>query len=246
MTFKDYFSEQASIYARHRPQYPPELFEWLASVAPGHKRAWDCATGNGQAAVGLARHFNFVAATDPSTAQIGNAFRHDRIGYCVCTAEKPAVGSECMDVVTVAQALHWIKMDVFFEEARRALVPSGIIAVWAYSLCRVSPKIDPIIDEFYYWTVGPYWPKERAIVDEGYRTVVLPFKELEPPAFQIELDWHVDDMLAYLRTWSPVQRYIEAQGSNPVDLVRHKISNVWGAGTKHVHWPLHLRVGIKE
>jgi ubiquinone/menaquinone biosynthesis C-methylase UbiE len=246
MTFKDYFSRQASIYARNRPQYPSDLFDWLASVAPACHRAWDCATGNGQAAVGLAQHFEHVVATDPSKAQIANAFRYERIAYCVCTAEKPAIGDNCMDLITVAQALHWINTDIFFEEARRALVPGGVVAVWAYGHCTVNPQVDPIIENFHYNTVGPYWPKERQIVEDGYTTVVMPFEELKPPQFNIVLDWTTQNMLDYLRSWSPVQRYIEAHGSNPVDLIRNELTEAWGEEERRVTWPLFVRAGIKD
>ena len=51
-SFKDHFSGHASAYAAFRPSYPPELFEQLAALNTRRERAWDCATGNGQAAVG--------------------------------------------------------------------------------------------------------------------------------------------------------------------------------------------------
>ena len=72
MPFKDHFSTQAADYAKYRPHYPPALFEYLASIAPAKKVAWDCGTGNGQAALGLALHFEMVIATDPSEKQIRN------------------------------------------------------------------------------------------------------------------------------------------------------------------------------
>ena len=57
MTFKDYFSERAELYAAYRPLYPDTLFEFLAGLTPEHRAVLDCGTGNGQAAVGLAAHF---------------------------------------------------------------------------------------------------------------------------------------------------------------------------------------------
>ncbi len=60
MKFKDHFSGHAANYAKFRPNYPRQLFEYLVSIAPGRGRAWDCATGNGQAAVGLSAFFECV------------------------------------------------------------------------------------------------------------------------------------------------------------------------------------------
>src|SRR5439155_3607676 len=130
MSFKDYFSAHASAYAKHRPQYPPALFEYLASVAKGHEWAWDCGTGNGQAALGLTPYFEHVLATDPSEEQIRNAFRHPKIVYRLARAEEPGVEPGTIDLITAAQALHWFDYAKFFEEAKKALKPDGVIAVW--------------------------------------------------------------------------------------------------------------------
>ena len=103
-TFKDHFSGHAAAYADARPRYPAALFAWLSTLTPQHDTAWDCGTGNGQAALGLAEHYRQVIATDPSKEQIGNAFTHRRISYRVAPAEAPGLASRCVDLVTVAQA----------------------------------------------------------------------------------------------------------------------------------------------
>jgi methylase of polypeptide subunit release factors len=64
--FKNYFSDDSKEYSKYRPSYPGALFEFLSSVTPGHDLAWDCATGSGQAALGLVKYFNQVIATDAS------------------------------------------------------------------------------------------------------------------------------------------------------------------------------------
>ena len=73
--FKDYFSDKPTCYKQHRPQYPKALFEWLADKAGNRQTAWDCGTGNGQAAIGLADFFDEVIATDASARQIEYACR---------------------------------------------------------------------------------------------------------------------------------------------------------------------------
>jgi hypothetical protein len=73
MRFKDHFSRQAADYAKFRPHYPQELFDYLGGIAPSRQLAWDCGTGNGQAAVGLASVLERVIATDASEKQITNA-----------------------------------------------------------------------------------------------------------------------------------------------------------------------------
>lgn len=246
--FKDYFSGHAGSYARHRPHYPASLFEYLSSVSPGHDLAWDCGTGNGQAALGLSSHFRYVVGTDPSEEQLRNAFEAANVGYCRMLAEKCALRPASADLVTVAQALHWFDIERFFEEARAALRPGGVVAVWCYILCRVDAPVDAIIDDFYWRKVGPYWPKERKLVDDGYRSLRFPFDEWRAPDFRIELPWNLEDLLAYLRTWSPTRRYIEQNGRDPVDEVAATLGEAWGdpAEVKNVTWPIEMRIGRVE
>src|SRR6266852_2935036 len=150
MSFKDHFSKQAPDYAKFRPQYPPELFEYLGGIAPQQKLAWDCATGNGQAAVALASVFERVIATDASEAQIANAEVNARVEYRVAPAENSGIESDTIDLVMVAQALHWFALDEFYAEANRVLKPSGIIAASAYNLLQIAPAIDEIVNRYYY------------------------------------------------------------------------------------------------
>ena len=148
--------------------------------------------------------------------------------------------------MTVAQALHWFKMEDFFEEVRRVLVPGGIVAAWTYTMCSVTSDVDPIIDDFYFQTVHKYWPKERALVDARYEPIHLPFREIHAPEFSIDVQWRAEDLLAYLRTWSAVQHYMAVNGSDPVDLIEAALSDTWGPGERLVRWPLYTRVGIKD
>jgi hypothetical protein len=91
LTFKDYFSRQSGQYTLFRPRYPRELFHFLAATAPDRQRAWDCGTGNGQAAVDLAADFSEVIATDPSERQIAHALPHDRVHRLAAIHQAPVI-----------------------------------------------------------------------------------------------------------------------------------------------------------
>jgi len=117
MTFKDHFSKQAADYAIFRPGYPQELFVYLGSVAPSRRLAWDCATGNGQAAVGLAAVFDRVMATDASEKQIANAQQHERVEYGVAPAENSGIQSETIDLVMVAAGIALVKSGSFLRRS---------------------------------------------------------------------------------------------------------------------------------
>ena len=245
MSFKDHFSQQAHEYAKYRPRYPAALFEYLAALASARETAWDCATGNGQAALGLAPYFKRVLATDASAQQIGQAVAHERVEYRVAVAEHTDINSRSVDLITVAQALHWFRFEEFYAEVNRVLKPGGVIAVWSYDLLRCDSEIDPILDEFYYRLVGPFWPPERKLVEERYKTIPFPYPEINPPEFFMETEWRLEELIGYLRTWSATQRFVAQQNFDPLPDLRRRLETIWDEPSrrKHIKWPLHLRVG---
>ena len=245
-SFTDHYSADASSYARFRPGYPPALFEWLASVAPDRRRAWDCGTGSGQAAVPLADHFAHVVATDPSSAQLAHASRRSGVHYAAMTAERSALAAGSVNLVTVAQALHWFDRLAFYAEVRRVLTAGGVVAVWSYGLLTLrDPTLDDAVRRFHGKTVGPYWPPERQLVDDGYRTLVLPFTHVDAPAFSMQADWTLGHFAGYLSTWSAVKRARVATGIDPVPGVIESLREAWGGAqtVRRVEWPMTIRAG---
>jgi SAM-dependent methyltransferase len=247
--FADHFSSMARDYAAARPTYPPALFDWLASVAPGRRSAWDCAAGNGQATLELARCFDAVTATDASAEQIGAAPAHPRVSYRVAPAEATGLPDGSVDLITVAQALHWLDVDAFYAEARRVLVPGGVLAVWCYGLQRLDdPIIDALLAHFYGEVVGPFWAPERRLVETGYRTLAFPFEELSPAPFEMAVDWSPAQLTAYIGTWSATARFRCERGYDPVAALAAELAPLWGSsdGRRRVRWPLSLRVGRRR
>jgi len=244
--FKDHFSGHAGQYARFRPQYPEALFSYLALLAPARELAWDCATGNGQAAIGLAAHFERVIATDASSQQIESAEPHSRVEYRVAPAENSRLPADSVDLVTVAQAVHWFDVPAFCTEAEHVLKPEGVIAVWAYNFLRASPEVDALVNRFYFETTAPYWPPERAIVESGFRDLEFPFEEITPPLFEMSAQWSLEQLLGYLRTWSATQKFIQTRGFDPVVSLGEELRRWWGdpEHAQTVRWPLSVRVGM--
>lgn len=242
-SFKDHFSGHASGYASARPTYPDDLYAWLAQEAPGRELAWDCATGNGQAALGLARYFSEVIATDASRAQIEHAVPADRVTYRAEPAEQSSLRDHSVDLITVAQACHWFDHGAFLMEAARVTKPGGLLAAWTYGNVQMDPGIERIVVDFYEGPIGPFWPPERRLVEEGYRGLRFPWPELTPPGFMIELDWDLNALEAYLRSWSAVQRYLQVNHRDPVELIHPELARAWGEGStlRRVRWPLVVR-----
>ncbi|PYP57535.1 MAG: SAM-dependent methyltransferase [Gemmatimonadetes bacterium] len=235
----------APAYAAFRPRYPAALFAALARYAPGRHMAWDCATGSGQAAIGLAEHFEQVVATDASAAQLAAALAHPRVRYGQATADASGLPPRSVELVTIAQALHWVDRPAFYAEARRVLVPDGVVAAWCYGLVELGAGLDEPVHAFYEQTVGPYWPPERALVDSGYRTVDFPFAELPLPAVTMEAEVTLEELGGYLGTWSAVLRYRAARGHDPVAPLLDRLGPEWGGPKRRrtARWALAIRVG---
>lgn len=246
--FQDHFSGHAALYARVRPRYPAALFTWLAGRAPHRRLAWDAGTGNGQAAVSLAAHFDHVVATDASARQIAEAEPHPAVEYRAAPAERSPVAPGSAALVTVAQAAHWFHLDAFFAAAREALSPGGVIALWGYDLMNITPAIDLLVRRLYHDRVGPYWPPERALVDDHYRSIAFPFDELKPPELRMEASWDLAALYGYLRSWSGSQRYLKERGVDPLAETAAELGRAWGDPdtVRPVRFPLFLRVGRVE
>jgi SAM-dependent methyltransferase len=239
MTFKDLFSGQSADYARFRPTYPDALFSWLVSVVPGRDCAVDVATGNGQAARLLAPHFARVVALDASAAQIAEAPAHPQVQYRVAPAEATGLDAASVDLLTVAQAFHWLDQPRFFAEAGRLLRPGGVLAVWCYGLTRITPAVDAVVQHLYGDLLGSYWEPERRLVEDGYGGVTFPFDPIEAPPFEMTAQWQLADLLGYLRTWSALKAFVRARGSDPLVALAPDLAAAWGdPGARLVRWPL--------
>lgn len=248
MGYKNHFSAQAAEYAQYRPRYPAALFEWLASVAPGRTLAWDCGTGNGQAAVALATHFERVIASDPSVEQIAHAEPHPRVRYLVGAAEAPPSEAQGADLVTCAQALHWFDFERFYSGLNAILKPGGVFAAWGYGLMRITPAVDAVVLDYYQNSVGAYWPPDRAHIETGYQSIPFPLDEIAAPSFSMPANWNLHALLGYLDTWSATRRYRTARGEDPLIALRPALTAAWGKGemARAIEWPLFLRAGRRS
>lgn len=243
--FKDHFSSNAAGYAAYRPTYPMDLVNELANICPSQALALDCGCGTGQLSVLLAERFDQVVATDASAEQIKKAQPHQRVTYRASLAEDSALPDKSVDLITVAQAAHWLDLDKFYAEVRRVARPNAVIALITYGVLHVEGDVDPLVQRFYYETIGPYWPRERRHVEDGYRSLPFPFQETRLPDLAIEVTWRLDDLVGYINTWSAVRAAEKALGMNPSGQFEEELRSMWGdaAIRRRITWPLSLRVG---
>jgi ubiquinone/menaquinone biosynthesis C-methylase UbiE len=241
--FADHFSGVSTQYAASRPLYPDALFAWLAAQVGQAANVWDAGCGSGQASLGLASHVAHVLATDPSASQVAVAPSVANVTYAVAAERCPSLDDQSVDLVTVAQALHWFDRGTFYAEVARVLKPDGMLAVWTYGLTRVSADVDAITDELYTRRLGPYWPPERTHVEDEYRNIGFPYPLMRVPDFDMRMSWTARQFVDYLGTWSAVGRYRSEHGEDPLREVATAITAVWGDGVREVVWPLAIMAG---
>jgi len=244
--FKDHFSRLAAQYSAFRPAYPARIADYMAGLCARRELAWDCACGSGQATTTIAPRFERVIATDASAKQISEAPDVANVEYRVATAEESGLEADSIDLIVVAQAAHWFDLDGFYGEARRVLRKDGVLSLWSYGNPQVEGlEVDRIVREFYSQTVGPYWPAERRIVEDGYRSLPFPFPEIAVPESTIEARWTLPQLLGYVRSWSATGRYVAEHGADPVVALESALLEVWGDRhrKRRIIWPLAFRVG---
>lgn len=243
---RDRFSRQAQSYARFRPEYPPALYDFLVQRAPSRELAWDCGTGSGQAARGLARYFERVIATDISAEQLRHASGPPNVSFRIAAAEKPEQAQQAsVDLVTVAQAAHWFEPGPFYATISAALKPDGIVAIWGYGLFRISPEVDAILNPYGQDFLAPYWSDGNRIVLGGYREFPFPFERIETPRFDMSATWDLAWLKGYLDSWSATQAYKDRIGHDPFDTIAASLRSAWGepARPRLITWDLTVLVG---
>ncbi|AXE20925.1 SAM-dependent methyltransferase [Runella rosea] len=241
---KDLFSGHATDYARYRPDYPDTLYQWVFQHVQHFDKAWDCATGNGQVATVLAKHFREVEATDLSQAQLSQAVLLPNIHYQVSPAESSPFDANTFDLITVGQALHWFDFELFNEEVKRVTKKGAIIAVWGYELLTISPEVDAIILDFYQNTIGDYWDDERRHIENQYADVPFPYRNIKKSVFLQSYDWSLTQLCLYLNTWSSVRKFEKANGYNPIEALHDRLIGVWGSSpTRLVTFPVFAQLG---
>lgn len=242
----NWFDQGGSAYALFRPDYPDELSRFLSHVSPAQSLAIDVGCGTGQLTRQIARYFGSVIGIDNSADQIAHAPPQNGVEYHCAPAETLPVRNNCVNLVTVAQAVHWFDRPTFYRECRRVAVGNAVIALISYGVLRITSQ--PLQDRFnrFYWNeIGPYWPPERKLVDSGYADIDFPFEKMNAPAMQIERVWDLNEFLGYIATWSAARRANATGRADLLDTFGQEISALWGnpKGKQAVSWPINMRLG---
>lgn len=233
------FSKQAALYAQFRPDYPKEMYDFIFKHLTSRKYAWDCATGSGQIAKYLAKHFDKVYATDTSIEQLSHAPKIANVEYRKSSAEDSGLQANYFDLITVGQAIHWFNFEQFYTEVRRLAKKDALLAVIGYGMVRINESINPIINDLYEVAFGAHYAEARTYIDNEYQTIPFPFKEIQTPKFENTFDWSIDQLEGYFSSWSAIQK----MKSDPVATTIRQIKKITSEQNFSVTFPIFMRLG---
>ncbi|KAK5118499.1 hypothetical protein LTR62_003014 [Meristemomyces frigidus] len=234
-------SFSAASYAQFRPTYPRSLYNTVLAYHRGPRRqCLDLGCGTGILTREVAKNFDCVLGTDPSTNMIKQAreqsqSQHGNVTFQQGSAEStPELGDGSVDLVVAGQAAHWFTYDLLWPEMARLVRPGGTLAFWGYSdpMFVTCPRASEIMKAYQYDTrpgkLGSYWSMPgRSYVQDKLRIIQPPsadWVDVERIEYDVgtegrgsgvgklfmERKLTVGDMKGYLRTWSNYHEWSRA------------------------------------
>ncbi|CAH1798705.1 unnamed protein product [Owenia fusiformis] len=255
---KRFFEEasHARIYAQHRPSYPSSVLETVLKFCREKPHfvqdlAIDVGCGSGQFTQTLAPHFKAVIGTDVSKAQILNAqntIKENSITFEVHAGEDLSFQADSsVDLLTCAQAFHWLDAKIFYREALRILKPNGVLALIGYGNAILNRDAAMVPHEqFYNGALHDYWDPQRKYIEEKYKNVDLPFPYIRVDTLCIERHWTVSEYVGYVRTWSAYQNYMKDHpGSQVLEDLQKKLEVIYADTDSALEatWPIFILMG---
>jgi hypothetical protein len=118
------------------------------------------------------------------------------------------------------------------------------MAVWGYGIAGLQHEpANRIFQDYYHGMLGEFWPKERRMVEEGYKGIDFPFQEIQAPHFEIRQLWDADHIAGYCASWSATARYRKEKNRDPIPELREKLGRELGEEMVEIRWPFFARVG---
>lgn len=234
--------DSGSAYAAHRPSYPSELPELLSKLPARTGTALDVGCGTGQLTAMLAPLFTGVVGIDPSQSQIAHATGPANATFLVGSSGRLPADDGCVDLITVAQAVHWFRdLTSFYEEVRRVGAPGSALALISYGMCHLE-GLDEMYQEFYWGDFHRHWEPARRHVENQLSDIDFPFEPVDVHCPDIVREMTLEQFSGYLGTWSAMK---SPGATEEAADFRAELAGAWGQPSKsrRVSWPVTVLAG---
>ncbi len=241
-----YHGDFVGAYDRFRPQPPDDLFELLLALAPQPRPALvvDLGCGTGISTVPWANRAERVVGIDLNADMLRAARPSDNVEYRCAPAHETGLPSGCADIVTCAQAFHWMQRDATIAEAARVLRGGGVFAAYDYDW---PPVVDWEVDAAFLAVL------ERSGIDVARPEKADHLERMDASGcFQ-----HLRETLVHRREAANAERIVGlafvfgplarrlADGATEEELglneLRHVVERRVGSGTATLWWSYRVR-----
>ncbi|KYQ90596.1 putative SAM dependent methyltransferase [Tieghemostelium lacteum] len=252
--FKDYFGGVGDKYRDFRPSYPEELYDIIKKTAGNQtKLAVDVGCGNGQATVELAKFFDKVIGIDPSEGQIKNAIKRDNIEYLVSPAEEIKLPEKSIDMITVAQAVHWFNLPLFYDLTKKLLKKDGHLVIFGYGLMDITnnQEANKLHWKFYQTLGDEYWPPQRKYLDDKYVDIKPTYENTKRQDIFFDKTLTIGSLMGYYSTWSGYNQYLKVNPNSTllkdhIDSILKSYNTTSMDTVVEVKFPLYLIISKNE
>ncbi|XP_061186172.1 putative methyltransferase DDB_G0268948 [Saccostrea echinata] len=250
-------SEHSDMYHKFRPTYPPEMYEFISEYSKSGTGTLDTAVdvgcGTGISTIPLCKYFQKVTGVDVSETQIKTArmvHKQSNVSFFISRAEQMEFLSDCsVDLVTVAQTMHWLEMEPFYKEVIRILKPRGSIVIYGYGNGTLNKSEgNLVIEKFFNHDLEEFWDSRSRHADNFYQNMYLPFSGWERKSdFFIQNKWSANEVVGYLSTWSSCRKYLKKNPkSGRLDEIQQQLIDIYNGQKITITWPMVVFVGRKN
>jgi ubiquinone/menaquinone biosynthesis C-methylase UbiE len=231
-------SGQAEMYRNFRPIYTPAIVENVLANVRERDIYIDVACGSGQLTHLLAPHFKKATGIDRSFEQLSNATvdgesKGSNLTFTPGSAFALPLEANSVDLVTVAQGLHWLlPYEAFFGEVDRVLKPGGTFTAVGYAFPQlVNRRCNESSMHFYVDILGArkkpgdegcFWDTNRPTIDCYYSDIPFPSTtktSMLPNTVKISVSHYIN----YLKTLSAYRTLLRLGHADPLPKVQSDI-----------------------
>lgn len=234
-------AQHSKVYQKYRPEYPSVVYravlkyldaanvrlvdggddgeqQLTQSSSNRRQNVLDLGCGTGISTLPLCDHFKRVIGVDISESQIEEARKageaYEGLTYRIGFAHDLSFQEDgSVDLITIAQAMHWVDTKKFYPECTRILRPGGVLAAYGYGLPRLNnTEAQDLILHYHDVVLGEYWDSGRKHIVDCYQELYKDFSTAFPTSERddslvLEKTYSFDDFIGYLQSWSAYQTY---------------------------------------